>query len=107
MAPAPDQPKDTRMHLLLAQTTLAEVSYWPFGILAISVAFIIVAITLLRLHPFLALVLAALLAGWLSLGRPMPVAEGTEGMGHGVAVLVWRRAKSGSSSPWPPSSGWP
>lgn len=37
-------------------------SYWPFVVLAVSVAFIIVAITKLRLHPFLALVFAALLA---------------------------------------------
>lgn len=44
----------------------ASVSYWPFAVLAISIAFIIFAIGKLRLHPFLALVLAALLAGMLT-----------------------------------------
>ncbi|MBE2284145.1 MAG: hypothetical protein IAE77_11870 [Prosthecobacter sp.] len=44
---------------LLAATTA---SYWPFVVLAVSVAFIIVAISVLRMHAFLALVLAALLA---------------------------------------------
>ena len=37
--------------------------YWPFIVLAVSVAFIIVGISKLRLHAFLALVLAALIAG--------------------------------------------
>jgi|UniRef100_UPI0037840706 GntP family gluconate:H+ symporter len=37
-------------------------SYWPFVVLAVSVAFIIIAISKLRMHPFLALILAALLA---------------------------------------------
>jgi gluconate:H+ symporter, GntP family len=37
--------------------------YWPFVILAVSVAFIIFGISKLRLHAFLALILAALLAG--------------------------------------------
>lgn len=41
-------------------------TYWPFVVLAISVAFIIVGISKLRLHAFLALVLAALLAGLLT-----------------------------------------
>ncbi|MHB1078667.1 MAG: GntP family permease [Prosthecobacter sp.] len=44
---------------LLAATSA---SYWPFVVLAVSVAFIIIAISKLRMHPFLALVLAALLA---------------------------------------------
>ncbi|HRJ11503.1 MAG TPA: SLC13 family permease [Prosthecobacter sp.] len=39
---------------------------WPFIVLAISVAFIIIGISKLRLHPFLALVLAAMLAGLLT-----------------------------------------
>ncbi|OYW77479.1 MAG: hypothetical protein B7Z37_04375, partial [Verrucomicrobia bacterium 12-59-8] len=44
---------------LLAATSA---SYWPFVVLAVSVTFIIIAISKLRMHPFLALVLAALLA---------------------------------------------
>lgn len=38
-------------------------TYWPFIVLAVSVAFIIIGISKLRLHAFLALVLAALIAG--------------------------------------------
>lgn len=44
----------------LAATTA---SYWPFVVLAVSVAFIIVAISKLRMHAFVALVLAAMIAG--------------------------------------------
>jgi GntP family gluconate:H+ symporter len=39
---------------------------WPFVILVVSVACIIVAITKLRLHAFLALILAAFLAGFMT-----------------------------------------
>lgn len=38
-------------------------TYWPFIVLAVSVGFIIIGISVLRLHAFLALVLAALIAG--------------------------------------------
>jgi len=48
---------------LLAATSA---SYWPFVVLAISVAFIIIAISALRMHAFVALILAALLAGLLA-----------------------------------------
>ncbi len=41
-------------------------SLWPFAILAICVAVIIVLITKLRVHPFLALIAAAFLAGFLT-----------------------------------------
>lgn len=44
----------------------ASPDYWPFAVLAISVAFIIVGISKLRLHAFIALVLAAMLAGLLT-----------------------------------------
>ncbi len=44
----------------------ADANYWPLAVLVICVVFIIVAITRLRLHAFLALVLAAFLAGFLT-----------------------------------------
>jgi gluconate:H+ symporter, GntP family len=53
------------MNSLLAAVA-APVGYWPFAVLAISVAFIIIAITRLRMHAFLALILAAFLAGFLT-----------------------------------------
>lgn len=45
---------------------LISPTYWPFVVLVASVAFIIIGIGKLRLHPFLALVLAALVAGLLA-----------------------------------------
>lgn len=41
----------------------ATASYWPFVVLAVSVAFIIIAISKLRMHAFVALILAAMIAG--------------------------------------------
>lgn len=41
-------------------------NFWPFAILAICVGVIVVLITRLRLHPFLALIAAAFLAGFLT-----------------------------------------
>lgn len=58
---------------LLAQASAGEgLSYWPLGVLVISVAFIVVAISVLRLHAFLALLLATLLAGWLTTPGRLP-----------------------------------
>jgi GntP family gluconate:H+ symporter len=48
---------------LLAATSA---SYWPFVVLAVSVVFIIIAISKLRMHAFVALILAAMLAGLLA-----------------------------------------
>jgi GntP family gluconate:H+ symporter len=42
---------------------LTSPSTWPFVILAVSVAFIIIAISKLRFHAFIALILAAMIAG--------------------------------------------
>jgi GntP family gluconate:H+ symporter len=40
--------------------------WWPFAVLAICVAVVIVGITIVRLHAFIALILAAIVAGLLS-----------------------------------------
>ncbi len=52
-------------HSILAQAP-DPVSYWPLGILAISVGFIVFTIIKLKLHPFLALIFAAVLTGLLT-----------------------------------------
>ena len=44
----------------------AALSYWPLIVLGISMAFIIVGIAVLRVHPFLVLSLAAILVGLLA-----------------------------------------
>lgn len=53
------------LHLFFAQAA-ESMSYWPLGILLISVAFILVSIIKLKLHPFLALTFAAILTGLLT-----------------------------------------
>ncbi len=50
---------------LLASALTAQ-WWWPFVVLGLCVGFLIVLITRVRLHPFLALVLAAFAAGWLA-----------------------------------------
>lgn len=81
----------------------AAVDTWPFVVLAVTVAFVIGAVLLLRLHPFLALVTAALLAGGMADGLPpdprqpdkgqlvRAVELTTEGLGRtagGVAIAI-------------------
>ena len=49
-----------------ANTAVAAISYWPLVVLGISMAFIIIGIAVLRIHPFLVLSLAAILVGLMS-----------------------------------------
>lgn len=56
------------MNFFAPSPVLAQASAWPFVVLAISVGFIVIAITKLRMHAFVALICAALLAGWLTSG---------------------------------------
>jgi len=49
----------------------AAVSNWPFAVLLISVAFVILAISWWKLHAFLALVFAGILAGVISESLPL------------------------------------
>src|SRR6266542_4254736 len=50
----------------LALTTGTVPHFWPFAVLVISLAAIVILITVLRVHAFLALILAAILAGLLA-----------------------------------------
>lgn len=58
------------MTILLAQAAGAAPDYWPFAVLGISVALIITLITVLRVHAFMALILAAFAAGLLAKTLP-------------------------------------
>lgn len=58
------------MHIFAQVTSVPEVSLWPFAVLAICLAAIILMITKLRFHPFLALVFAGILAGLLAKELP-------------------------------------
>lgn len=59
------------MILLAASTS----TYWPFVILGISVAFIVLAISKLRLHAFFALIFAAMIAGLLTGKESWPIVQ--------------------------------
>jgi GntP family gluconate:H+ symporter len=54
------------MHLLAQVTSPASSSMWPFAVLGICLAAIIIMITKLRIHAFIALLFAAFLAGILA-----------------------------------------
>src|SRR5215212_8145106 len=58
--------------MIFAQISANSPGLWPFAVLAISVALIIVLITLLRVHAFLALILAAITAGLLAKPGTLP-----------------------------------
>jgi GntP family gluconate:H+ symporter len=49
---------------------LSSISYWPLVVLGVGMAFIIVGIAVLRIHPFLVLSLAAILVGLMSAELP-------------------------------------
>jgi H+/gluconate symporter-like permease len=55
---------------LLAAAAAGPADYWPFAVLGISVALIVLLITVLRVHAFLALILAAFAAGLLAKELP-------------------------------------
>ena len=92
-------------------TCLAAASfpYWPFVVLALSITFVILSISALRLHPFLALIGAALLTGVLSSSLPPTSRTSTKANGSAPSnssakASAKPRAISASSSAWPPSS---
>lgn len=60
----------------------ASPDYWPFAVLAISIALIVVMITVLKMHAFIALILAAITAGLLAKSLP-----GEEKLGHWVTAV--------------------
>jgi GntP family gluconate:H+ symporter len=61
-------------------------SYYPFVVLALGIVFIVGTIVVLRMHAFLALILAAILVGWLS-GKPLPDDKPAEGRPQSVLAL--------------------
>ncbi len=58
------------MFVFAAAEAAQTISYWPLGILAICMAFIVVSIVKFRIHPFLALILAAFITGLLTKNLP-------------------------------------
>ncbi len=61
---------------------------WPFLILLISVALIVVLITVVRVHPFVALILAGFTAGWLTPAGKLPGEAGKNHFVHAVELTA-------------------
>ncbi len=77
-------------------TPLPPGSLWPFVVLAVSLVFVIVAITVLRVHAFLALIGAALLAGILS--EKLPDETGVSKVQHCVRAVELTTAEFGRTA---------
>jgi gluconate:H+ symporter, GntP family len=69
-------------------SSLSASPYWPFAVLTACVLFVIVGISVLRLHPFLALIGAALLAGVMSASLPPDVKDLEKGKWLRAVELV-------------------
>ena len=78
-----------------APAAAAGPGYWPFAVLLISVALIVVLITVLRVHAFLALILAAIAAGLLA---PIGSLPGEPAKGHFVQAVELTTAEFGSTA---------
>jgi len=74
------------MFLLASADPAQSVTYWPLGILAISVVFIVLAIVRCWIQPFLALILAAVLTGILTGDLPNITTE-NKGLFHSRVAL--------------------
>lgn len=70
---------------ILAQLSGSGPDYWPFAVLIISVALIVILITVLKVHAFLALIMAAISAGLLSRVGSLP--GEAEGKSHWVQAV--------------------
>ena len=71
----------------------AAFTAWPFIVLAIGILFIILAIAVLRFHPFIALMLAAILVGVLATSLP-----GDENRNHVVNAIELSMVEFGSTA---------
>jgi gluconate:H+ symporter, GntP family len=69
----------------LAALDPATISYWPLVVLAVSIATVIVLISIVRMHAFLALVIAALVAGLFTQTGMLP--GEAEGKSHWVQAI--------------------
>jgi GntP family gluconate:H+ symporter len=73
----------------------ADPGLWPFAVLLLSVALIVVLITVLRVHAFLALILAAIAAGLLA---PIGALPGEPEKSHWVQAVELTAAEFGTTA---------
>src|SRR5687767_2481249 len=69
-------------------TVGSDAGTWPFAILLISVALIVVLITVVKVHAFVALVLAAATAGFLTPAGLLPGEAGKNHFVHAVELTM-------------------
>ena len=58
--------------MTLALASSSTIDNWPIFVLLISVAWVVFGITKLKLHPFLSLMIGAILVGWMTPSLPEP-----------------------------------
>ncbi|HPY50021.1 MAG TPA: hypothetical protein PLO68_09180, partial [Sedimentisphaerales bacterium] len=68
-------------------------TYWPFVVLLVSVGVVVLLITVVRLHAFLALILAAVTAGLLA--GPLP---GEPEKSHAIQAVELTTAEFGATA---------
>jgi GntP family gluconate:H+ symporter len=73
----------------------ALAAWWPFAVLLLSVGVVVALITALRLHAFLALILAAVAAGMLAAPGTLP---GEPAKGHFVQAVELTTAEFGNTA---------
>lgn len=81
--------------ILFAQAAVSP-GYWPLVVLAVAVALIVVLITVVRVHAFLALILAAFAAGLLSWPGTLP--GEAEGKSHWVQAVELTAGEFGTTA---------
>jgi len=79
----------------LLASAAANPGLWPFAVLLLCVALIVVLITVLRVHAFLALILAAIAAGLLA---PVGSLPGEPAKGHFVQAVELTTAEFGATA---------
>jgi GntP family gluconate:H+ symporter len=75
-------------NLSLLQAVGSDPGTWPFLILLISVALIVVLITVFRVHAFMALILAGITAGFLTPAGTLPGGAGKNHFVHAVELTM-------------------
>jgi len=78
---------------VMLATSLTSAAYWPFVILILSMALVVTLITLVRVHAFLALIVAAIFAGLLA--RQLP---GEPQTGHWVQAVELTTVEFGTTA---------
>ncbi|HOX03552.1 MAG TPA: SLC13 family permease [Candidatus Paceibacterota bacterium] len=84
------------MNVLLAAAPIGPL-WWPLAVLGISVGLIVFLITVLRMHAFLALILAAFTAGLLAWPGTLPPAAGGSAS-HWVRAIELTTAEFGTTA---------